>query len=163
MANLRLWGAKEERLHGVDLLPERVTAAREKHPSIDFSCANAERLPFPDERFSLVLTFTVFSSILDEGMARNVAQEVERVLVPGGAVLWYDFRYENPGNRHVRPMTKREIRGLFPHFTLQLQPVTVAPPLARRLGRLTPVLYPLLARLPWLRTHYIGLLRRQRV
>lgn len=91
-------------------------------------------------------------------MAHNVAAEVQRLLKAGGAVVWYDFRYNNPYNPHVRGMTKGHIQQLFPTFTFHLRTITLLPPLARRLGALTPLLYSRLARLPILRTHYLGLL-----
>ena len=151
-------GARPGDLFGVDLLPDRVNEARERYPEINFHCANAEALDFPGRHFDLVILSTVFSSILDNGMASNVAHEVRRVLKPGGAVLWYDFRYNNPRNPNVRGMTLSRIKYLFPDLTADLRPVTVLPPLARRLGPLTPLLYPLLSRIPPLRTHYLGLL-----
>ena len=158
LAGLRKWGARPKRLYGVDLLPERIAAARKRYPAIDFRCANAEELDFENGTFDLVLVFTVFSSILDQGMADNVAGEVGRVLTRDGAVLWYDFRYDNPRNPHVRGMTRMAIRRLFPDFRHDLRTMTVLPPLVRRLGRLTPVLYPALAAIPALRTHYLGML-----
>jgi hypothetical protein len=99
-------------------------------------------------------------------MAHNVAKEVCRVLKdpdlesrkPGGVVLWYDFRYNNPWNPHTRRMTRQYIRQFFPDFKLRLRAITLLPPVARRLGDLTPLLYPLLAFVPFLRTHYLGLL-----
>lgn len=156
-------GARPDNLYGVDLLPDRVEAARQAHPDIHFSCGNAEHLDFPDAHFDLVLLFTVFSSILDDEMARNVADEVRRVLKPSGAVLWYDFRYNNPSNPNVRGMTKERIRQFFPGFDIMLRTITLLPPLARRLGPLTPLLYPVLAAVPPLRTHYIGLLIKPRL
>ena len=132
---------------------------RSKWPALSpLQCANAEQLGFPDTSFDLVLLFTVFSSILNEQMSCNVAYEVSRVLRPGGAVLWYDFRYNNPRNPNVRGMTKRYIETLFPGLHMRLHTITLLPPLARRLGRLTPVLYPVLAAIPPLRTHYLGVL-----
>ena len=83
-----------------------------------------------------------------------------RVLRVGGGVLWYDFRFNNPANRNVRGMGRRSIIRLFPNFELRLQSLTLLPPLARRLGPLTSVLYPALARLPFLRTHWLGLLKQ---
>ncbi len=160
LASLIDLGAQPHNLWGIDLLPDRIEAARRAHPDIHFHCGNAEHLDFPDARFDLVLCFTVFSSILDDGMAHNIAREMRRVLKPGGAVLWYDFRYNNPWNPHVRGMTKRHIRRFFPDFEMHLRTITLLPPLARRLGRLTPVLYPMLAAIPPLRTHYLGLLIR---
>lgn len=160
LASLLDLGAQPNNLYGIDLLPDRIEAARRAYPDIHFACGNAEHLDFPDACFDLVLLFTVLSSILDDGMAHNIAHEVRRVLKPSGAVLWYDFRYNNPWNPHVRGMTKSHIRQFFPDFEMHLRTITLLPPLARCLGRLTPVLYPVLAAIPPLRTHYLGLLIR---
>jgi ubiquinone/menaquinone biosynthesis C-methylase UbiE len=154
------WGAKEENLYGIDLLADRVAVGKELFPAIHFEQANAEQLAFRDASFDFVLLFTVFTSILDDQMAQNVAAEVRRVLKAGGAVVWYDFRYNNPRNPHVRGMTRQTIRALFPTFELSLRSVTVLPPLAYSLGRATGALYPVLARVPLLRTHLVGLLRK---
>jgi SAM-dependent methyltransferase len=161
LAGLLDWGAAAENLAGVDLLPHRIRQAQQNYPHLHFQCSNAEQLPFADAAFDLLLVFTVFSSILDQAMAANVAAEMARVLAPDGAILWYDFRFNNPRNPHVCGMTRAYIRQLFPHFALQLGTITLLPPLARRLGRLTPLLYPVLVRLPWLRTHYLGLLKKR--
>jgi ubiquinone/menaquinone biosynthesis C-methylase UbiE len=157
LASMRGLGAQPADLLGVDLLPERIAEARQQYPELNFRAANAEALDFPNSAFDLVLIFTVFSSILDRTMATNVAGEIRRVLQPGGGVLWYDFRFDNPRNPHVRGMTRATIAALFPGFDLNLQTVTLLPPLARRLGRATTALYPLLAYIPLLRTHYLGL------
>jgi len=158
LADLQKMGARPENLVGVDLLTERICKARERFPRISFHQANAEALPFPDNSFDLVLIFTVFSSILDQKMTGNVASEVRRILRSGGAIVWYDFRFNNPFNPNVRGMVRSTIRELFPQFLVRLQAVTLLPQLARRLGALTARLYPKLARIPFLRTHYLGLL-----
>ncbi len=162
LAGLLELEARPEDLYGVDLLADRIATAKQSYPGINFQCANAEQLDFPDSSFDLVLLFTVFSSILDVRMAQNAANEVSRVLLPGGAVLWYDFRYDNPRNPNVRGMKLKRIRGLFPGMGVHLRSLTPLPPIVRRLSRLTPLLYPLLAALPPLRTHYIGLLVKPR-
>jgi hypothetical protein len=69
------------------------------------------------------------------------------------------MRYPNPWNRNIRPMTKRRIRELFPSFELQLESLTLLPPLTRHLGRGANRMLPLLAGVPVLRSHYLGLLR----
>lgn len=152
-------GVAADNLFGIDLLPNRIRVARERYPSFSIREGNAEQLDFPDGWFDMAAAFTVFSSILDSKMAENVAREIVRVLVPGGAVVWYDMRYPNPWNRNVRPMTKARIRQLFPSFRLDLETLTVLPPLARRLGSGLNTIYPLLAKVPVLRSHYFGLLR----
>jgi SAM-dependent methyltransferase len=152
------WGADPTRLHGVDLLPDRIEIAKARLPAIDFRVGNAETLDFADESFDIVLLFTVFSSILDSHMSDNVAREVARVVKPGGAVVWYDFRWPSPYNRSTRPVWRRRIEAYFPSFRPVLQTLTVLPPLSRRLGRFTQTLYPLLGSVPLMRSHYFGLL-----
>lgn len=158
LASLMQWGALPSNLFGVDLMAERIEAAKQSFPGIRFTLGNAEQLYFDAHFFDIVLLFTVFTSILDERMARNVAEEVKRVLKPTGAVVWYDFRYRNPFNHNVRGVTKGAIQTYFPYFSLKLRTVTLVPPLARRLGRATPILYPALSSMPCLRTHYAGIL-----
>ena len=157
LANFIQWGADSAHLVGIDLLEDRVAVAKERHPTLQFELANAERMQFEGQSFDLVLYFTVFSSILDDTMACNVAAEGTRVLKSGGAVIWYDFRYPSY-NRNTRPMRRQAIQRLFPGFALHLQSITLAPPISRRLGGLTNMLYPALSLLPMLRTHYLGLL-----
>ncbi len=160
LAALLEFGAEPSRLVGIDLLPDRVEAARRNFPELEFRQANAERLEFDSDSFQLVLAITVFSSIEDGTMASNVAAEIFRVLAPGGALLWYDVRYDSLSNRNVHAVSVARVRELFPSLHGKLEPVTLAPPLARRLGPLTPVAYPILSRVPPLRSHLIGLLRK---
>lgn len=158
LASCLRWGAKPANLHGVELLENRVAAAKQRHPDFHFALGNAEYLPYPDAYFDIVMFFTVFSSILDAAMRHHVAAEATRILKPGGVVVWYDFRYRNRRNPHTRPMTRADITALFPFFHYKLEAVTLLPPLARRLGLFTRLLYPVLAAIPPLRTHLIGLL-----
>ncbi len=158
LAQLASLGGDPSRCCGIDLIPERIAAARARFPLIDFRVGDAQRLEFEDGRFDLVLVSTVLSSILDPAMRVGVAQEAVRVLGPGGAVLWYDMRYPSPGNQNVRPIGAGELRRLFPGLRATLRPVTLLPPLARRLGGLAPRLYPALAAAPFLRSHLAALL-----
>jgi ubiquinone/menaquinone biosynthesis C-methylase UbiE len=152
-------GVPAENLFGVDLLPNRIETARTTYPEFTFTQGNAEYFEFPEESFDLLAVFTVFSSILDPAMARNVAQSMTRLLKRDGAVVWYDMRYRNPRNRNTIAMRKPRIGELFPSFTMELESITLLPPLARRLGRTTHWTYPVLASVPFLQGHYLGLLR----
>jgi len=151
-------GVPEENLYGVDLMEERFAAVKKGHPNVNFSTANAENLPYHDGSFDLVLLFTVFSSILDEGSAKNVARQVIRVLKMGGAVLLYDNRFPNPVNPHTRAVPLSLVREYFPGCPIQRENLTLLPPLARRLGKTTAALYPLLAKIPFLKTHHLLLI-----
>jgi SAM-dependent methyltransferase len=151
-------GADPANLHGVDLLPERVAAARRRRPAIVFRVGNATQLPYDDQAFDLVLLFSVMTSILDPEIRAAVAREAVRVLRPGGAILFYDFRFDSPRNPHVRGIRRLEVERAFPDLACSLETLTLAPPLARRLGPFTASLYPVLRTVPVLRTHHLGLL-----
>lgn len=158
LAGFRAWGARPENLFGVDLLSDRICRAKENFPEMNFQEANAETLSFANAFFDLVTVFTVFTSILDPQMTRNLSREINRVLRSGGAVLWYDFRMNNPFNPHVRGISRKGIRKLFPGLHSRMVTITLIPPLARRWGCLTDLLYPCFASLPFLRSHYLGVL-----
>jgi SAM-dependent methyltransferase len=153
------WGALPPNLAGIDLQPEAVGRARQLSPGLDVRCGSAVYLPWPTGYFDLVCQFTVFTSVPDIDMRRRVASEMDRVLRPGKGILWYDFTYDNPSNPDVRGVKARDIRGLFPDYDVRLRRITLAPPLARRIPvGLLPVAYPLLAAIPLLCSHLIGLL-----
>lgn len=153
-------GIPSKNLTGADLLADRIASAAASYPGIRFLQVNAEKLPFPAGTFDLVICFALFSSILDPAMGNNVAAGVKRVLSDDGAIVWWDVRVGNPSNPNLRALTKRRIRELFPEFHLDLRSTTLVPPMARRLGPFTGALYPLLVRIPFLRTHYLGILTR---
>jgi SAM-dependent methyltransferase len=156
------YGAQPSRCFGVDLLQFRVDEARLLSPNIDFRCQNAETLPYEDASFDIVICFTVFTSILDTPMKRNLAQEMLRVLKKDGVILWYDYHINNPRNPDVRAVKKAELRGLFPGCEIDLARTTLAPPLARTLARLSWLACYLLEKLKIFNTHYVGTIRHTR-
>ena len=161
LQDLVRWGAEPARVHGVDLLADRVAQARRvAAPGVTVVQGSGGALPFRDAAFDLALQATMFSSILDAGARRAIAAEVARVVRPGGMLLWYDLRVNNPGNPDVRRVTREEIAALFPAWHITLERATLAPPLARTLAGRAEVTARLLAAVPWLRTHYLGLLRK---
>lgn len=161
LSRLLSYGAEPQHLFGVDLVPARIERAKSSWPELQFWVANGKALAFQDGTFDYVMLFTVFSSILDREVAGQVATEVVRVLRPGGVVIWYDMRRNNPWNPNVRGLDLGGIRKLFPQLDLRLQSLTVLPPVTRRLGIATARLYPMLARLPLLRSHYLGFFLRK--
>jgi SAM-dependent methyltransferase len=152
------WGA--DQLHGLDLDPGRLDIAARMLPGADLRCGDARALPWPDECFDLVSQFTMFTSILDADVKRSVAGEMLRVLKRDGMMLWYDFRINNPANRNVRGIEAAEIRSLFPGCDVTLKRTTLAPPIARRIVPVTWIGALLLEQIPWLRTHYVAVIRR---
>jgi ubiquinone/menaquinone biosynthesis C-methylase UbiE len=155
------WGAAPENLFGIDLLADRIATARELCPSaVGIECGDASRLRFDEHTFDAVLQFTVFTSVLDAGMKKAMAGEILRVLKPGGCVLWYDFFVNNPANRDVRGVSKKEIRQLFPACRVQLERVTLVPPLGRMLGKISPSAYRAISAMKVLCTHHLGFIEK---
>jgi SAM-dependent methyltransferase len=152
-------GAQPRKLFGVDLLKEHVSVGKRTYEDIHFIVGDLRRAPLPDNSFDLIICSTLFSSIIDDDVAFEVGREIRRLLRPSGKVLWYDLRYPNPGNQSVRPYSERMIRELFPDTELTLRTTKLLPPIARNLGPLTRTLYPMLHKVPFLRSHYLGIIR----
>ena len=150
-------------LHGIDLLPDRIERARQVlPPEAALRVGRAEALPYPDRQFDVVLASTVFSSILDDGLAREMAREMARVTGDDGVILCYDVRYPNPWNPHTRAVRSRELQCWFPGASVRLISLTLLPPLARRLGAFTPAAHRPLHGVPLLRSHYLAEIRPAR-
>ena len=155
------WGARPNHLFGVELMAERVAEAISVCPKAVKICrGNAASLQFPDEIFDLVLQSTVFTSVLDRDTKAQMAAEMCRVLKPSGLILWYDYHMNNPQNPDVRGVKLREIETLFPKCEIRMRRITLAPPIARRLVSYSWLLCYFLSKIPWLCTHYIGVIRK---
>jgi ubiquinone/menaquinone biosynthesis C-methylase UbiE len=92
---------------GIDASKEMIARARRKAARagipVAFELAPAERLPFSDGRFDVVLS-TLMLHHLPRTTRQQCAREVRRVLKPGGRILVVDFG--RPQARH----------GLLAHF-----------------------------------------------
>ncbi len=142
-------------MYGVDLIDEYLAQARLLSPQFSFVHGNAAELPFEEASFDIVHQATVFSSLLDPLMRLTTACEMLRVLKPDGLILSYDFFVDNPRNRDVCGVGKKEIHRLFPECRIRLRRLTVAPPIGRLVGVQSPLLYTLLSSTKILCTHYL--------
>ncbi len=151
-------GATPKLLHGVELLPWHLTTVKTVAPHLPLAKADGRHLPFPDGCFDVVMQFTVFSSILSYETRRAIADEMRRVLSPGGLIVWYDF-WINPVNRQTRGIRPAEIRRLFPSCRYSLKRITLAPPMTRGLAPYSWISCCLLERLRIFNTHYMAAIR----
>ncbi len=149
-------GFSPQYLAGNELLPQRVALARRNLPQ---ACAvfegDASALRFQDACFDIVYQSTVFTSLLDAGFQQRLADCMWSWVKPGGAILWYDFVYDNPANPDVRGVPLKRIRQLFPQGEIACRRVTLAPPISRRVCRIHPSVYSIFNAIPWLRTHVL--------
>lgn len=155
------WGGRPQNITGVDLLSDRVAIARERCPEgMRIECGSATKLGFSDCSFDLILQSTVFSSVLNPSVRQQIASEMLRVVKDDGVILWYDFHVNNPRNPDVIGIDRTEIFRLFPGCRIELQRITLAPPLARLLAPYSLMICSLLQGSRVLNTHYLGVIRK---
>lgn len=144
---------------GVDLRPEAIAIARERFPELTFIVASGDDVPLDPASVDIVVARLLFSSLPSAELEASVAAEIQRLIRPGGWLVWLDLRYANPTNPAVHGLSTGRIARLFPGWMSELQTAGLLPPLARRLGRTTPIAYPALTALPFLRSHLVGRLQ----
>lgn len=126
-------------VYGLDIDAERVETGARTLPGL-LQVADAERLPYADEAFDVILSHEVIEHVPDD---RAAAEEMARVLRPGGRIVlfcpnrWYPFethgfywrgryrfgniplinylprRWRNRLAPHVRAYTSGDLRRLF--------------------------------------------------
>jgi SAM-dependent methyltransferase len=157
LLELLRFGFDAARLHGIELLEERHALARHALPAaVRLTLGDASNAAVPSESCEIVLQSTVFSSLLDDAFQQRLADAMWRWVKPGGGVLWYDFKVNNPRNADVRGVPLARVRELFPHGVLQSRRITLAPPIARAVTRVHPSLYTVFNAVPLLRTHVLA-------
>jgi SAM-dependent methyltransferase len=156
-------GFDPARLVGNELLPDRAAQARRNLPAVTAVLeGDAAALDLPAGSFDILYCSLVFSSILDDEFQQRLASHLWDLVAPGGALLWYDFVYDNPANKDVRGVPLRRVRELFPDAHVSFRRVTLAPPISRRVCRIWPNAYHVLNALPFLRTHVLCWLEKPR-
>jgi arsenite methyltransferase len=89
---------------GIDMTPEMLTKARAAAAAmgaanVEFVEADAERLPFPDASFDVVISNGVIDLIPDKDA---VFAELHRVLIPGGRLQIADVTIQHPVSEEGR-------------------------------------------------------------
>ncbi|MCO5187152.1 MAG: class I SAM-dependent methyltransferase [Anaerolineae bacterium] len=152
------YGIRPDCLYGVELLPQRISQAQRLLSHLPLIQGDGRHTAYRDSAFDIVLQFTVLSSILDRDVQQALANEMLRVLKPGGVILSYDF-WLNPTNKQTVGMTKRRLRGLFPDSTLAFYRTTLAPPMARRIVPVSWLAAALLEKFALFNSHYLAVIR----
>lgn len=129
------WGAAPRRLHGVDLLEDRIAKARVlSPPELDLRVGSGCQLLYPDGAVDLCVASTVFSSILDVGTRLALAREMIRVVRPDGWLMLFDYAISDPRNPDTIGINQKEIDKLFAPLKLRSTfKLILAPPILRRL------------------------------
>ncbi len=150
-------GINPARAIGLDLLEEHIDRAKRRLPS---SCvllqADGLATELPLAGFDLVVQSTVFSSVLDSRVRHALAERMVSLIAPGGVILWYDISLDNPQNPDVLGISVLELRSLFPGCTIRVRRLTLAPPIARMVGRMGYAASIAFGLIPFLRSHLLA-------
>ncbi len=160
MRSLVGYGAAAMQLSGIDPDFRRLRRARNA-VGASVAVADGALLPYRDAAFDLVFIFTALSSMIDVEVRRHAAQEALRVLRPGGMVFVYDF-WTNPFNSHVLPVLPSELVHIFEPHHVDIDRVTLAPPLVRMLRGRDALCRPF-EQLTFLHTHLLASVTKEPV
>ncbi len=124
---------------GIDILPERLDAARELYPQVNFVLGNAAQMEFPDQHFDVVYESTMFATLPDEDLSQGIAHEMVRVCKAGGHILLIDWRTPKPRDEAYSALTRARMARLFGLGTRTALVATtrgaLVPPVGRLLSR----------------------------
>lgn len=127
------WDATPSRLHGVDLLENRILKAKKiSFPEIDFRINNSWPLPYPDSSMDICAASTVFSSILEDEARNALSEEMVRIVRTKGMIIIFDYVFSDPRNINTIGIDLKKIQKLFPELNLiKTYRLILAPPLLR--------------------------------
>lgn len=179
-----------ENIHGIDLMEKRLRIGKQRYPRLCLVEGNAAQLPYADGTFDIVMQFMCLSSVLDPTMRNEITNEMLRVLRPGGVILHYDLRPPPMLVRGfsailrligsammtfhlvplitsrplipptpIQPLGDQEIRMLFGCGPMKCRTASLNFKLAQTAGQ-SYLLTTLLSCIPFLRTHYLALIRK---
>jgi phospholipid N-methyltransferase len=150
----RRLGFNWENIYANELLSDRIDFLKNNFPQVNLIEGDACHInETKKEEYDIIFQSTVFTSILDKDFKLNLANKMWELVKPGGLILWYDFIYNNPKNKDVKGIKKKEIIQLFHHSkNIKFYRVTLAPPIGRRVKKL----YSFFNVIPFLRTHIIA-------
>jgi ubiquinone/menaquinone biosynthesis C-methylase UbiE len=152
------FGARRDDLAGIELGQDRAEHTARRLPGADVRAGDATRLPWEDSSFDVLFQRMMFTSILDPQARRAAAEEMMRVSRRVSAIVWIDF-FVNPRNPHVRPLGRADVRSLFPDWRATFWRTTLAPPISRRLVRMSWSLARAVEQLRIFNTFYVALLQ----
>src|SRR5919197_544033 len=91
LADLETLGAPRDRLAGIDLVPDRVAAARARLQGAEIREGDAASLPWEDGSFDVVVQSMMLSSVLDPAVRTAATREMARVVASEGVGVSYDL------------------------------------------------------------------------
>jgi len=118
------FGAKPENLVGIDLRESAIEYAQSRNPAIPYRVVHGLDDWPPAGSFDICTQCTVFSSIRGVESRRSVAAMMERAVIDGGHIFWWDSLRANPiaGGDTLSPEALFENSKIVDSETVPLRP-----------------------------------------
>ncbi len=154
-------GFDPEKLMGIDLLEDRVLDARTRTATAaEFEVRDLLESQI-ERQFDLVFAFTLLSSLVDPVVQGRMIDSLWKCVKPGGWLIVFDFRFNNPRNHDVIRIRPRDIVGRLHPSRVSTQTLCVPPPVARTIGRYVNGLDRCVVHaMPFLRSHVLLAIQR---
>jgi SAM-dependent methyltransferase len=140
MLTLLRLGFSSKRLHGLDILPERLWHGKEVLPCVNFAMSDATAMCYDESTFDIVMESGMFATIDDDQLAGRIADEMLRVCKPGAVLLLGDWRFVRPGLGY-RALNRDRVRRLFKRRPVGRWNGALVPPIGRALSARAPWAY----------------------
>jgi len=154
LADFIKYGYLPENLFGIDINKKQLKGTYYLHSNLNIVSADACFIPFASKTFDVCLSFDLFA-VIEPSKRKRVADEIIRVLKPGGILLWFDLRLKS-NSSGVWAVPFNEIKRLFNGFEFHLKQIGLVPPLARLLSKYSTTLTHIVALIPVLHSHLCG-------
>ncbi|MEF9989775.1 MAG: class I SAM-dependent methyltransferase [Christensenellaceae bacterium] len=137
-------GFDSANMHGIDIWDELIDSAKKRLPAIDFICGDASKTDFAEGTFDIVTESTMFLQITDNKLAKSIAQEMIRVLKPGGYLVITDWTMDKRNGEYLA-VNKKRVKYLF-DVDVKTELIkkyrgALVPPIGRLLSGKMPALY----------------------
>lgn len=90
---------------GIDYSNEAIDAAKKRFPNGNYQFANAERMPYPDQTFDVIILRDALHHFVGEADFDKVKQEIIRVSKPHATMIFFDPNI-NPILKLMRKISK---------------------------------------------------------
>lgn len=102
-----------EEAHAIEPNPEPLEAARHQYPDITFHNTTADELPYEDDSFDLVVTWTVLQHIPPQNLSASI-KEIKRILAPAGSlIICEESKPELNDDEHTWPRSVKDYKSVF--------------------------------------------------
>ena len=103
---------------GVDISSQMIARGLAANPRLDLRHFDGMKLPFPDKSFAACTLVAVLTCIPTNAGQRQIASEINRVLVSGGVLLVSDYPFQSTARNKERYRQFENEFGLYGTFRL---------------------------------------------